>query len=307
MKFFTPLFFLLVLFSAQPAAEARLVDRTAALVNADVVLQSDLRELQKNFSLRREIDPFVGLTGFNPSTEKESLDYLIQEKLVLQKTPPTEDEIEEEINAVQRSNKIDREQLKNVLRSQGVDFDDYRNLMSVSVAKRKLIDRDLRPLAAVSDEDVKNFYYTDKTFRERGGNRLVLTYSLQQLILPSQALADEAAKRIRSGEDFDAVTADLASRGAESTRLAAISEENMNPRIREAIQGLKVGDASKPISSGAGYVILKITGIGAPKDPVFEQEKEKIRGVLFHKALVNQLKIWTDRERASSYINVPSA
>lgn len=285
-------------------AQGRMVDRTVALVNSDVVLQSDLQSLQKNFSLRREIDPFIGLSGFSPGNAKDSLEYLVQEKLVLQKSPASEEEVEEEINTVQRTNKIDREQLKTVLKAQGVDFEDYRALMAISASKRKLIDRELRPLAAVSDEDVKNFYYTDKAFRDRGNNRLVLSYGLQQLILPNSDLAEEASKRLRNGEDFDAVTADLASRGAESSRLAAISEENMNARIRESIQGLKVGESTKPISTGAGYLILKIVEIGAPQDPVFEREKEKIRGVLFHKALVNQLKNWTERERAASYVHI---
>lgn len=302
MKKFSPVFLFLALTSV---AQARLVDRTVALVNSEVILQSDVNAFKKNAALRREIDPFIGLTGFSSDNAKDIQEYLVQEKLALQKSAPTEEEIEEEINAIQRNNKIGRDQLKEVLRGQGVDFEDYRRLMAVSVAKRKLVDRELRPLAAVSDEDVKNFYYTDNAFQSRRKEqKLVLTYGIQQLILPSSSLAETASKRIRAGEDFDAVTADLAGQGAESSRLPSISEENMNPKIREAIQGLKVGEATKPVSAGSGYLILKITEIGAPKDPTFEKEKEKIRGMLFQKALVSQLKTWTEREKAGSYVHI---
>lgn len=300
---FTPFFLLLL--APLTNAEARLVDKTLALVNSDVILQSDLGTFKKNYALRKEIDPFIGLSGFSSEGTKEILDYLVQEKLVLQKAPPTDDETEEEINSVQRNNKITRDQLKDVLKAQGVNFEDYRRLMAVSVAKRKMVDRELRPLAAVSDEDVKNFYYTDKNTKDRRKEqKLVLTYSLQQLILPSSALSEEASKRIRAGEDFDAVTADLAARGADSSVLSSISEDNMNPKIREAIQGLKVGDTTKPITAGSGYMILKVTELGAPKDPVFEKEKEMIRSNLFQKALVNQLKVWTEREKAASYVHI---
>jgi peptidyl-prolyl cis-trans isomerase SurA len=305
MKLSSAFLFLLL---ASVNAEARLVDKTLALENGDVILQSDLATFRKNQTLRREIDPFVSLTNFSSDSTKDIQDYLIQEKLVLQKATPTEDEVEEEINSVQRNNRIGRDQLKEVLKGQGVNFEDYRALMSIAVAKRKLLDRDLRPLAAVSDDDVKNFYYTDAAFKNRQKEqKLVLTYGLQQLILPSSALAEEASRRIRAGEDFDAVTADMAGKGAESSRLPAISEENMNAKIKDAIQGLKVGEATKPVSAGSGYLILKVTSVSAPKDQTFEKEKERIRGLLFQKALVNQLKIWTERERAASYVHISAS
>lgn len=310
MKHFYPLFFSLLTFAVTaglyiPQANAKLVDKTVALVNSEVILLSDLQTFKKNFSLRKELDPFISLHNGPLGEKKEIQEYLIQEKLVLQKQPPVEEEVEEEINAVQRNNKIDRNQLKEVLRSQGVRFEDYRQLMMISVSKRKLVDRELRSLAAISDEDVKNHYYTDPSFRStREGNKLVLTYTLQQLILPNLDLANQAQKRLNAGEDFDAVTADLSPKGAESSTLKNISEDNLNAKIRESIQGLKVGESTKPISAGSGYILLKITEIGAPKDPVFEREKERIRGLLFQKALVTQLKLWTEREKASSYVKI---
>lgn len=305
MKFSSAFLFLLL---ASTSAEARLVDKTVALVNGDVILLSDLATFRKNQALRREIDPFISLTNFSSDSTKDIQNYLIQEKLVLQKAPPSEDEVEEEINSVQRNNRIGRDQLKEVLKAQGVNFDDYRALMGIAVAKRKLLDRDLRPLAAVSDDDVKNFYYTDSAFKARQKEqKLVLTYGLQQLILPSSSMAEEASRRIRAGEDFDAVISDLAGKGAESSRLPSISEENMNAKIKEAIQGLKVGEVTKPVSAGSGYLILKVTSVSAPKDQTFEKEKERIRGLLFQKALVNQLGIWTERERAASYVHISAS
>lgn len=302
---FTPVLVFLAL--ADPSF-AREVDRTAVLVNGDVVLKSDITSFKKTFSLRREIDPFVGLTGFSSDAkEKEVVDYLIQEKLVQQKHAATEDEVEEEINAVQRNNRIDREHLKEVLKSQGVKFEDYKRVMGVSVSKRKLIEKELRPLAAISDEDVKNYYYTDASFQSRRkDSKLVLSYTLQQMLMPTAALAETVVKRLRAGEDFDSVASDLAAKGVESSRLGTISEENMNQLIKTAVQGLKVGDSTKAISTGAGYMVLRILEIGAPKDPVFEREREKIRNELFQKALTNQLRLWTERERASSYVHLSS-
>lgn len=304
-KFARTLISSLLILSASPA-DARLIDKTSALVNSDVVLLSDLNSFRKNFSLRREIDPFIALLNFqSPESQKENLEYLIQETLVLQKFPPTEDEAEEEINAVQRNNKIDRERLKEVLRSQGVDFEDYRELMKVSVAKRKLVDRELRPLAMVTDEEVKNYYYTDPVYRQRQKQQqLVLKYSLQQLLIPNQRLAETISNRLKSGEDLDAVASEYPGQ-VDVSKLGTISEENMNSKIKSSIEGLKVGESTAPMTAGTGYMILKILDVSAPVDPGFENEKEKIRSVLFQRALVNQLRIWTERERAQSYVHIP--
>ncbi len=302
-----PKFIPAFLFLLSALAEAREIDRTAVLVNGDVVLRSDVAAFRKNLALRREIDPFVNLLGFtadNAANEKESIDYLVQERLVQQKHPAAEEEIEEEVNSVQRNNRMDREHLKEVLKSQGVKFEDYRRIMSVSISKRKLIEKDLRPLAAISDEDVKNYYYTDKVFQSRRkDNKLVLSYTLQQMLLPNSVTSGLAEKKLRAGEDFDSVAAELSPRGVESSRLGTISEENMNPKIRQAIEGLKVGESTKPVSAGNGFMILRILEIGAPQDSVFERDKERVRNELFQKALVNQLKLWTERERASSYVH----
>jgi parvulin-like peptidyl-prolyl isomerase len=177
--------------------------------------------------------------------------------------------------------------------------------MGVSVSKRKLIEKDLRPLAAISDEDVRNFYYTDPIYSaRRKDQKLVLTYTLQQLLIPSEEIAQEAQKRLHAGVDFDSVAAELSSKGVESTRLASMSEDNLNPKIRDAIQGMKVSESTPTIVSGNTYMILRILEIGAPQDPVFEKEKEKLRNELFQKALANQLRLWTERERAASYVHV---
>jgi peptidyl-prolyl cis-trans isomerase SurA len=299
----TPVFFCLLLLS--PLSYARTVDRTLALVNGDVVLQSDLNAFRKNFTLRKEIDPFISLTNYSSESPTVALDYLIQERLVLQKFPSTEDEVEEEINAVQRNNHIDRDHLREVLGAQGVKFDDYRRLMAVSSSKRKLVDKEIRPLAAVSDEDVKNFYYTDPSLQaHRKEQKLVLSYSLQQLLLPNAELAELAQKKLKGGVDFDSVASELSAKGAETSKLPDISEENMNSQIRQAIQGLRVGEYTKSLSAGSGYMILRIQQVGAPQDPVFEKEKEKIRASLFQKGLLAQLKLWTERERNSSYVHI---
>jgi parvulin-like peptidyl-prolyl isomerase len=288
-------------------AEARLIDKTLALVNSDVVTYSDLHAFNKNLSLRRELDPFQNFFQFEPKSDTEILNYLIQEEMILQKLPVSKEEIEEEINGVQRNNKIDRDHLKDALANQGVKFESYENLMKVSLAKRKLMDRELRPLSVVTDEEVKNYYYTAPEFLARKQEqKLVLTYTLQQMNIPSKDLAEKIYKELKAGGDFDSAASEMSAQGVEKLSLGSFSEEKLSPNVLGAISGLKVGESSKPINTGSGYIILKISEIGAPKDSTFEHEREQIRNILFKKAMTIQLNLWTEREKSQSYIYIPT-
>jgi len=299
------IFTALLLISSYPL-QARTIDKTTALVNSDVITLSDILSFQKNFSLRKEIDPFIGFFRLAPQKSSEIIDYLIQEKLILQKFPTTKEEAEEEINSVQKNNQINREKLIAVLSSQGIKFDDYMALIKISVAKRKLMERELRPLSNISEDDIKNYYYTAPEFLEKTKNQnLVLTYNLSQMAIPNQTIANTITKRLKAGEDFDALSSEFSSMGVENSSLGNISEENLSPLIHKSLTGLKVGEATAALAAGGGYQILKINSIGAPKDPIFEKNKEAIRNRLFQKTMFSQLSVWASKERAQAYIYIP--
>ncbi len=286
-------------------ASARVVDRTMALVNSDVLLRSDLTDFSRLSKLRGELDPFI--TFFHPKldTEKDVVEYLIQERLILQKQNPTEDDVEDEIRFIQKNNNITRDALVDVLKSQGFSFADYKSLMRVSVAKRRLIDRELRPLSAVSDEQVKNFYYTDpQTLEKRKAQRLVLTFDLDQLLLPNKATADLAYRKLSDGADLDSLASELSARGVERVSVGKISEENMNPLVKGTVSGLRAGEFSRPLESGSGYLILRVNSVGAPEDPEFNRVKEQVRNQLFQRSLKTHMDAWITRERAASFVHI---
>src|SRR3989338_4914720 len=177
-KTFKILIFLATLAAAN-SSEAKVIDRTAALVNGDVITLSDVGRFRQYFNLRKEIDPFVAFFNISPRAGRETIDYLVQESLVTQKFPSTKADIDEEVQAVLKKNNIELESLKGILKSQNVGFDTYQQLMGVSIAKRKLMDRELRPLAVVTEDEVKNFYYTDSAFIERKRKqKFLLSYDL---------------------------------------------------------------------------------------------------------------------------------
>ncbi len=286
-------------------AEARIIDRTAAVVNGAVILTSDIDNFRKQIKFRGQLDPFISVFQLVPENEKDILNYLIQEQLILQKFDPKDEEVESAINGIQQNNGITRDQLKQVLTSQGVTFDLYKEMMRTSVAKGRLIEQ-LKPLAIISDDQVRNFYYTNPEFKDlRKNQKTVLSYDLEQLLLPNRTTADLAQARLNNGEDLASLVNQMSDRGVELVNLGVLSEEALNAVTKKALESVGSGGFSQPINTGSGYIILHVKSIGSPKDPAFERIKEQLRNRLGRTALSKQLAIWTEHERGGSFVHIP--
>src|SRR3954466_15734262 len=102
MKFLCAFLFLFLTFNA----DARVIDRTVAVVNGAVILSSDISDFNKQAKFRGQLDPFIAAYQLGPESEKDILNYLIQEQLILQKFLPKDEQVEDAINNIQRNNNI---------------------------------------------------------------------------------------------------------------------------------------------------------------------------------------------------------
>ena len=286
-----------------------LVDRTVALVNKNVITMSDVEKFKQKLHLRRELDPFVAFFNHVPNSEQDIIDFLVEEALIFEKFKASAEEIENEIRNIEKKNQINRERLKEVLRGQNVTLEDYTQLMEVSLAKRKLMDQELRPLSVVTDDEVKNYYLSNPEFaKNKSKNQLVPTYHLQQILISNRPLLDIIVDKLRSNENTENIHREYENRGIEINDLGNIREDRLSPQFQRALQALKAGDVTTPMITGKEqYVLLKIVSISAPENPLFEREKEKIRGFLFQKAMAQQLNIWTERQKSQAYIHLPKS
>ncbi|MFL5812049.1 MAG: hypothetical protein ACJ763_00610, partial [Bdellovibrionia bacterium] len=193
-------------------AEPVIIDRLEAAVNSQLVLLSDVEEFRKTLKLRSQLDPiFAGTAiaqkGASASTE-EIVNFLIDEKLIAQAFPVGDTEVEQEINSIQSNNHIDRGQLRAALAEQGFTFDEYFELIRVSASKRNLIDRDIRTKVSISDEDVKNYFFSHYPAGDQGNRSYTLrlifispkTYKTPEA---TREAAQNALNAVKGGEAFE--------------------------------------------------------------------------------------------------------
>ena len=296
-------------------AEAGLLDRLEASVNSELILRSDISHFRRTVPLRKQLDPLFQGTQVEKHGRKASnrqiVNFLINEKVILSKFPVSKQEVEDEIRKIQTNNRVSREALISALKAQGFVFDDYFQLIKSSVAKKKLIDSEIRSKVSVSDDDVKNYFYN-----QYEGKKTARSYRIQIITVEPDKhssgkealeIAQQALNDIQGGESF-AKTAKKYSdspNAEEGGDLGFLSSENISPTIAKELKNLKVGQTSKILGgSDTQYFIIRLADIKSGEDEKLKQLKEKIRAQLLAKEFQQQIHLWIDRERQNAFVRV---
>jgi parvulin-like peptidyl-prolyl isomerase len=296
-------------------SNAAVLDRLEASVNAGAILKSDLDRFRKNVGLRAQIDPlFAGtiVAERGPAaTSEQILGFLIDEQIILQQFPVTDQETEQEIQSIQVGNRMDRAALRQKLQTEGFNFEDYFEIIRASLAKRNLIDRDIRSKVAISDEDVKAHYMA--TVGKGGSVQTayqlrILTVSPGQFKKPTLAreVIERARKALKAGESFEEVARRFSDDPSSSNGgdLGRLTSDQMSPAILNAVRAMKVGETSSVLGdSKSRFFILKLIDIGPADDSRFTQIKEELRSQLAMAEYKRQVELWLDRQRQNAFIH----
>jgi peptidyl-prolyl cis-trans isomerase SurA len=292
-----------------------MIDRLEASVNAGLIMLSDVRQFRQTAKLRQQLDPLfaettVATKGADASTQ-DIVQFLLDEKLIMQAFAVGDAEVENQINQIQANNHIERAQLKSALADQGFSFDDYFELIRSSTSKRNLIDRDIRTKVTISDDDIKNYFYNHYA-RDSGTptayHLSIITVSPKNYKTPAAAkdVATRAAADIKSGESFEEV-AKRTSDGPNAQSggdLGVVSSDQMTQEVRDQARKLKIGQVSEVFGSPqGGYSILRLVDIKTTDNERFEKMKDQIRGQLTAAEYQHQISLWLERQRQSAFIH----
>ncbi len=296
-------------------AKVVVIDRVEASVNGTPILKSDLGDFRKTAPLRAQLDPLFSGTSLaekGPSApDKDVVDFLVSERLILDAFPVNAADTETEINSIQAGLRFDRKALKLALSEQGFRFEDYFELIRASVSKRNLIDRDIRTKVYISDDDVKNSFYQGQT--ASGGPR---SYSVQIITFSTEAYANQGAAQAAAREAKKAVGggvpfADIAKKYGDAaltggtTDPVTIAEEDMAQNMRSVVKQLRVGDVSDvQRTDNKAFVLVKLIDIHSAESSELVKKKEEIRNRLASQEYQRQIGFWLERERQKAHIHL---
>lgn len=297
---------------------AEVVDRIVAVVNNEIVLQSDLSSFSKKLDKGEMIDDLL-LLGEKADSLKNSpqkrLNYLINEKILDSEIKRlnlvvTIERVELEIRDIAKRNGASRADLMSAIKAQGMSASDYQDFIKTRIERQSLIEQEITSKIRVSDEDIIAEYIRNNPTSSAGSYEYTLAHILFNPKKGGTQAARERAenilKKIRAGEAFET----LAEQNSEDTNfssgglLGTFKTGEFNPQMEASVQKLDPNEVSDIVQTKAGFHIIKVISKKIGTDPGYERQKEKIRSQLFEKAFQKHFRNWLDSKKEEAFVRI---
>lgn len=267
--------------SSEPAAGARApaqgggqrqADFIVAVVNSEPITNSEVRLKL----IRTEQQILQQGTALPPRSElvPQLLERMISDKAQLQMARASgiridENTIQSAIQTVATQNQITVDELRSRLKSDGIDFAQFRSEVRDELLVGRLRQRELESRVSVTEQDIDQF------LRDQDGGGAEpssVTLNLGEILVavPENATPDQVAAlqaraqqvldRARAGGDFTALAAEFSSSATRATggQMGLRTADRYPPLFVEATKNLQTGGLAGPVRSGAGFHILKV-------------------------------------------------
>jgi len=198
------------------------------------------------------------------------------------------------------------EKFQGMLKDQKMTADDIKAEMRKGLTVEKLITKEITQRITVSDAEIKDLFE-----KNRASFNLPEGYHLQHILVtpvqeqqitngkrddaksPADAKtkAEKLFRDIQGGQDFGLVArdwsedSDTAPNGGDLGFQPIAKLEEIDPKVSQAVQRLKIGESSPLLETKYGYHILKLLerDSGGQKDLTSPQVEAQIRQVIFNR------------------------
>lgn len=265
-------------------AEVKPLDRVVAIVDNDVIMQSQLdhrlAEVQQNLAKR---------SGEQPPREAlapQVLERLIVENLQLQIGERSgiriaDEELNQALATIAQRNNLTLDQFRAALARDGLSYDEAREQVRRELIISRVRQRRVAERIQVSEQEVANFLASDL-----GKLQLSEEFRLANILIPLSegASAPEIQEAERQAREIHAQL----QRGADFARLAAARSASENaleggeigwrkaaqlpPPFDGMIGALGVGEVTEPVRTPAGFIMLKLLDKRGGEQGVLREE-----------------------------------
>lgn len=261
--------------TAQPANASGLqpIDRIVAVVNDDVILQSELNE-----AVRAVQQQYASQPGQLPPLnvlQKQVLDRLILMRLQIQKAQDqgvhvADADVDKAVAAVAQQNKITPEQLRAEVERTGGSFAQFRQQLADQLTVQRLHENVVRDQVSVTDSEIDNLL-SSPSYKAGEVHLAHIQISTPSgadaaAIKAAQAKAEQALAAIKGGMDFHAAAIRYsdAPDALDGGDLGWRRMDELPAAFADTIASMKPGDVSPALRGPTGFHILKLIGQRAP-------------------------------------------
>ena len=265
-----PLLLATLLLGTAVHAEVRPLDRIVAIVDNDVIMQSQLEQRL------REVEQTIAKRGAQlPPRDQlgaQVLERLILENIQLQIGARAgirigDEELAQAMATIAQRNGLSLEQFQAALARDGLSFDDAREQVRREMVSSRVRQRVVADRIQISDHEVQNFLASElgKLQLSEEFRLANITIPLSDGASPEQIQAAEQQvldiyRQLRSGTDFAqlAIARSAGETALEGGEIGWRKAAQLPPPFDGLVSQLPVGGVTEPVRTPGGYIILKL-------------------------------------------------
>lgn len=301
------------------AVEAGVADRIVAVVNDEIITQTELNNAFEPYRQRIEAT-YRGADRGKAVNEnrKMLLNRMIDNLLIEQESRKAGIEVRDEevtaaIEDIRKTRGMTPDAFEKALAEEGMPFDAYRKELRDQIIRMRLVRRDIKSRIAVTDEEIGEYYQSHRDDYE--GKESV---RVRQIFLNLPRDADpaerekvrKAAETIREsladGEPFEAVS-EKYSKGtvaASGGDIGFIERGMILPELEAVAFSLPLNQISSVIESSVGLHIIEVTERRGAGLMAIENVREEIRGKIEQDKMEKKFKEWIEELRKKAHVEI---
>ena len=276
---------------AQRPATQRNGDHIVAVVNTESVTSIEVE--QRVSRARTEAQRAGGKLPSDEALRQQVLDGLIEERVLLTYARENgsridEVELDRAVGNVASQNQLTPEQLRERLKSEGVDYARFRNNLRDQMMLERVREREVSSRIRIADVDIDRLVEQQ---RAEASNDAEINLAQVLVAVPEgaadavvaqrRAKAEEALARVRKGEDFAVVAREMSEDGnrAAGGVIGRRPARRLPDLFVEATRGVAAGQvAPQVVRSAAGFHVLKV--LEREADAGFKVTQTRARHIL---------------------------
>ncbi len=289
------------------------VEDVIARVNDQIINRSDVERSQQQ--LQQEIQQQNLPPAEAEQRQKDMLRDMIDQQLLLSKAKElglnADAEVVRRLDEIRKQNHLDSmEDLEKSARQQGVNFEDFKANIKDGVLTQQVV-RDEVGRRLQPTQGAEQAYYTahkqefEQPEQVRLSEILIPTPAdaTEAQVAQAQSKADAVDAKVKAGGDFIALAKENSGGQTAQTGgdLGLWKRGGLAKVIEDQAFGLKVGQATAPIRTRQGFIILKVTERQEAGVPTLKQVEPQIQEALYMQQMQPALRAYLTklREEAS--------
>ncbi|HEX4405450.1 MAG TPA: peptidylprolyl isomerase [Polyangia bacterium] len=300
-------------------ADARLVEKVAAVVGDNIILASEVEEkAAPMLADASKIGDPAKRAARATALRREVLDRLIDDELILQqatdlKLSVTNEQVDQSIEEIKKQNSLDDDQLKEALRGQGMSMAGYRADLKRQLLRYRVLNIAVGSRVSISDEEVKGYY---ERHMKDGGNVQVRASHIfvaipdgadAATVAEKQAWAKKLLDRAKGGEDFAKLAKqysdDAATRG-DGGDLGMFGKDMLPKAIEEIVFSMQPGELAGPVRADRGFHVIKLISRKVGDAKPLSAMQDDIRIQLRQKEMEKQTKSYLAELRKKTLVDI---